>query len=183
MLPVVFDLSCVDVVLIGTGSAAVRKLAALDAAMARVTIYDTGASEDLRRRAGDRYRSGVPNELAPGSILFVAGVADSLAEDIAARARARGVLVNVEDRKPWCDFHVPAVVRRGDLLITVSTSGKSPALAARVRRAIERLIGPEWAGRLETVATLRRRLRARGMAMRAVSRRTDAFLDARNWLP
>lgn len=50
------------------------------------------------------------------------------------------------------------------------------------RIAIERLIGPEWGGRLEAVATLRNRLRARGLSMREVSRRTDAFLDARNWL-
>ncbi len=182
MLPVVFDLDKVTVALVGTGAAAVRKLATLDAAGARPTVYDTGASEALRRRAGERYRHGLPNVYAPGSLLFVAGVADGLASNIAAEARAQGALVNVEDRKPWCDFHVPATVRRGDLLVAISTSGKSPALAARVRRAIERLIGPEWGGRLEAVATLRNRLRARGLPMREVSRRTDAFLDTRNWL-
>ena len=50
-----------------------------------------------------------------------------------ARARAGGVLVNVEDVIGWCDFHNPSIVRRGDLLLTVSTGGQSPGLAARIR--------------------------------------------------
>ena len=64
-------------------------------------------------------------------------------------------LVNVEDVKPWCDFHNPALVRRGDLLLTVSTNGRSPGLAARIRRQLAATFGAEWADRLSTIGRKR----------------------------
>ena len=71
---------------------------------------------------------------------------------LAALARSERVLVNVEDRPALCDFHSVAEVRRGDLLLTVSTGGASPGLAARIRARLAAEFGPEWA---ERVALLR----------------------------
>jgi len=59
-------------------------------------------------------------------------------------ARNAGALVNIEDAKPLCDFHVPSLVRRGDLVMTVSTAGRSPGLARRLRRHLEKLFGDEF---------------------------------------
>ena len=66
----------------------------------------------------------------PLQLLFVAGLPEGEARHLAGRARALGVLVNVEDVLPLCDFHVPAMVRRGDLLLTASTGGAVPGPGA-----------------------------------------------------
>jgi hypothetical protein len=71
--------------------------------------------------------------LAPLQLLFVAGLDEGEARHLAARARAFGVLVNVEDVLPLCDFHVPAIVRHGDLLLTASTGGAAPGLSRALR--------------------------------------------------
>jgi precorrin-2 dehydrogenase/sirohydrochlorin ferrochelatase len=65
-------------------------------------------------------------------------------DTIASEARARGVLVNVMDDVKNCDFAAPAIVRRGDLVIAISTGGKSPALAKRLREELSQRFGPEW---------------------------------------
>jgi precorrin-2 dehydrogenase/sirohydrochlorin ferrochelatase len=65
-------------------------------------------------------------------------------DEIAREARARGVLVNVMDDVKNCDFAAPAVVRRGDLVIAISTGGRSPALAKRLREELSKRFGPEW---------------------------------------
>ena len=99
---------------------------------------------------------------------------------LAQAARAAGALVNVEDMPDLCDFHVPAQVRRGDLLLAISTSGRSPGLARIVREHLETLFGPEWDGILENVASARQQWRSEGLPPDEVSRRTRAMLDWRN---
>ncbi len=62
------------------------------------------------------------------------------------------MLVNVEDVLPLCDFHVPAVVRRGDLLLTASTGGAAPGLARALREWLAQNFGPEWTDRLKDIS-------------------------------
>ena len=102
-----------------------------------------GRGEALARRAGLLAEAGVETRLlspdvsdevlAPLQLLFVAGLSEGEARHLAGRARAFGVLVNVEDVLPLCDFHVPAIVRQGDLLLTASTGGTAPGLARALR--------------------------------------------------
>ncbi len=89
------------------------------------------------------------------------------------------MLVNVEDRPALCDFHSVAAVRRGDLLLTVSTGGASPGLAARIRARLATEFGPEWA---ERVALLRSRRDAWRRDGEDVGDLTDALLRANGWL-
>jgi precorrin-2 dehydrogenase/sirohydrochlorin ferrochelatase len=89
------------------------------------------------------------------------------------------VLVNVEDRPALCDFHSVAAVRRGDLLLTVSTGGASPGLAARIRARLADQYGPEWADRLALLRDHRAAWRRDGGDVAA---RTDALLHANGWL-
>lgn len=91
--------------------------------------------------------------------------------------------MNVEDVKPLCDFHMPSLVRRGDLVVTVSTGGKSPGLARRLRRYLETLFGPEWAGRLNELAEKRDDWRRQDVGMAEIGRRTDAYVEEKGWLP
>ncbi len=73
-------------------------------------------------------------------------------------AQRRHVLCNVVDDPPHCDFFYPAVVRRGDLQIAISTNGKSPALAQRMRQALEQQFGPEYADKVSELGAVRERL-------------------------
>jgi precorrin-2 dehydrogenase / sirohydrochlorin ferrochelatase len=73
-------------------------------------------------------------------------------------ARQRDILCNVVDDPEYCDFYYPAVVRRGDLQIAISTNGRSPALAQRIRRELEIQFGPEYGELLEELGRARQQL-------------------------
>lgn len=93
--------------------------------------------------------------------VFLAVVATSLPElnhRVFEEAHQRGVLCNVVDDPAHCDFYYPAVVRRGALQIAISTDGKSPALAQRLRMELEQTFGPEYEAWLEELGRLRQGL-------------------------
>lgn len=78
-------------------------------------------------------------------------------------ARQRNILCNVVDDPEYCDFYYPAVVRRGDLQLAISTNGQSPALAQRIRRELEIQFGPEYGEWLEQLGKIRQQLFASKM--------------------
>jgi precorrin-2 dehydrogenase / sirohydrochlorin ferrochelatase len=81
-----------------------------------------------------------------GALLAVVATASrALNGSIYREAQRRGVLCNVVDDPEYCDFYYPAVVRRGDLQIAISTSGQSPSLAQKLRQQLERQFGPGYA--------------------------------------
>ncbi len=185
MYPVMLDLGRAHVALVGNGEAAARRLAGLDAAGAGdVRVFAETPSEELARQAGTRLARRLPKveELARARLLLIAGLDRTAAAPLAAAARAAGVLVNVEDHKPWCDFHLPSVTRRGDLMITVSTNGKSPGLARRVRQFIARRFGVEWRDHLDELAVRRENWRASGADAPVLLRLTDDLIARRGWL-
>jgi precorrin-2 dehydrogenase/sirohydrochlorin ferrochelatase len=100
--------------------------------------------------------------------------------EIAEQAHARGILCNVADDPQACDVHIPALVRRGDLTLAISTGGASPAVTAGVRGRLEELFGPEWGGLLTLLGDLREETKGRypQPAQRAVAVR-DLLDDGR----
>jgi precorrin-2 dehydrogenase / sirohydrochlorin ferrochelatase len=160
-----------------------------------IRIGAAGAGEGLKRRLDLLSGAGVQNlavfdgttpsreEMAHLAVLFVAGLDAARSRELAVAARASGVLVNVEDQTDLCDFHVPATVRRGDLLFTVSTGGQSPGLSRLLREALERHFGPEWSERMDEIARTRSGWRTAGIDPGGVSERTRALVKARGWLP
>jgi precorrin-2 dehydrogenase/sirohydrochlorin ferrochelatase len=86
----------------------------------------------------------------------VATASESLNELIYREAQRRGVLCNVVDVPEYCDFFYPAVVRRGDLQIAISTAGQSPSLAQKLRQQLERQFGPGYAEWVEQLGETRR---------------------------
>lgn len=115
-------------------------------------------------------------------VLFIAGLDEVAAAALAAKARSAGILVNVEDVPELCDFHVPAIVRRGDLVLTASTGGQAPGLARRLREWLEGRFGPEWKLHMEEVSAARASWRAGGLPPGEVSRRTRALVSEKGWL-
>ncbi len=185
MIPVALDPARARVALAGRGSLAQRRLAWLLEGGAAPAVYAPQADAALAALAGPRLVRALPGpeDLAETQLLFVAGLDPAEAEALAARARAGGVLVNVEDVVPLCDFHAPSVVRRGDLLLTVSTGGRSPALARMLRERLESLFPAAWSARLGEIAEMRDRLRAGGTGGTEIFRATRDLVAGRGWLP
>jgi precorrin-2 dehydrogenase/sirohydrochlorin ferrochelatase len=154
-----------------------------------VSVGLTGAGDALARRQSMLTEAGItPTPVSANTpldglnVLFVAGLEREVSEELAGRAREQGILVNVEDVPELCDFHVPAAIRRGDLVLTVSTGGQSPGLAKLIREWLERKLGFEWNARLKEMASARAQWREQGHAPSEVSRRTRDFVRSREWL-
>lgn len=185
MFPILVDLASLKVVLVGEGEAAEKRLQALDGAgAASLAVYSAAPSEAFAKLAGKRLIGARPDDetLRQAHIVFLAGLGERESVALAGLAREAGRLVNTEDVKPLCDFHVPSIVRRGDLVISVSTGGKAPGLARRLRRHLQGLFGPEWAGRLDEVGRQRESWRSEGLDLADVSRRVDAYVEEKGWL-
>jgi precorrin-2 dehydrogenase / sirohydrochlorin ferrochelatase len=185
MFPIILDIAEVPVLLVGNGPATLRRLELLDEAGARhVTLYADAPSEALKKRARDRLTLRLPDtiDFNFSRIVMIADFDEETTAELAKKARYAGALVNVEDNKPWCDFHVPAIVRRGDLLLTVSTAGKSPRLARRIKQLLAGLFDESWAERLKLIGKKRNEWRAEGAKIPELAEKTDALIEAEGWL-
>ncbi len=153
--------------------------------LTKVPIFLTGEGEAFEKRKRQLTEHGATKlvcHMEEAAVVMVAGLDSSVSGIIAGDARAAGKLVNVEDVPELCDFYFTSYVRRGDLLIAVSTNGASPTLAKRVREKIAGLFGEEWANHTRVMKELRERLRGEGKSMQEVMAASDAFLDEKGWL-
>jgi precorrin-2 dehydrogenase/sirohydrochlorin ferrochelatase len=170
MLPIVLDLKEWPILVVGRGEAMFKRLALLDAAGAENVSVHVLETDDLKRARGRRIVPRLPkiSEIGLARVLIGAGLTPEEEARVGNTARQHKTLLNIEDRLPWCDFHVPAIVRRGDLVIGVSTGGRGPAVASALRGWLQRRFGIEWGGYLVEAANLRERLRAEGKGPAAV---------------
>lgn len=162
--PVVLDLRDVNVLVVGAGPVAARKVAGLGAAGARVTVVATVVSDALDRSgtAVVHERPFEPRDL-DGMRLVITATGDAATDaDIAAAADGRGIWVNAADQPADCSFILPAIARRGRLSIAVSTDGASPALARRLRDQAGQLLSDEVLALAAELAERRREVRAAG---------------------
>jgi precorrin-2 dehydrogenase/sirohydrochlorin ferrochelatase len=185
MIPITLNPLTTSLAVAGNGSVALRRLRGLrQGGAVDVVLFSPEPSDELRAEAGAALRQYLPDAaaLADLHVLWIADLPADEAADLVAQARALRVLVNVEDVLELCDFHSVAEVRRGNLLLTVSTNGAAPGLAGSIRRTLETCFGPEWAERVDEVAALRRDWRAEGVAMPEAARRIDTLVAERCWL-
>jgi precorrin-2 dehydrogenase/sirohydrochlorin ferrochelatase len=161
--PVNLDVRNRDCLVVGGGSVAERKVKTLLECEARVKVVTTLATRGLQVLASegriDLRMRGYEDSDPEGNFLVI-GATDSegVNEKIGKDAAERGVLCNIVDRPAACSFVLPAIVRQGDLLIAISTSNKSPALARRIRQTLEKEFGPEYAVLLNLMGAIRQRL-------------------------
>lgn len=133
-------------VVIGGGRVAERKVNALLAFGAEVQVVSPDLTEGLQRLVDEgkvtyQQRRYAPEVLAGAFLAFAATSARGVNAQVARDARALGILVNVADSAAECTFILPAILERDELLIAVSTGGRSPALAKRVRDRLAELWG------------------------------------------
>src|SRR5262249_30135391 len=135
-------------------------------------LADAGARVVVRSESDWR-----PEDL-DGAFLCVAASSDpGVRAAVYRAARERGVLTNVMDDGAHCDFAAPAVVRRGHLTIAVSTGGRSPALARRLREHLDHEFGSEWGEALEVLGEVRDETLPLLPDLRERSQRWAAALD------
>ncbi len=153
-------------VVVGGGRVSERKVGSLRECGAHVVLISPELTPELEALASAgaievQRRDFEPTDL-DGAVLAIAATDDTAVnEAVLAAGRERGVLVNVVDVPDLCDFYVPASVNRGDLQVTISTSGACPALSRQLRRRLSEEFGPEYAPYLRLLDGLRRRLIAR----------------------
>jgi precorrin-2 dehydrogenase/sirohydrochlorin ferrochelatase len=155
---------------VGGGAVAARKARALVEAGAQVHVVATQVRDELFAVPDVTWeeRPYRPGDL-DGKVLVVTATDDrSVNHAVFVDADARGIWVNAADDPVNCTFTLPAQLRRGDLLVTVSTSGRSPAVASFVRRWLEEHLGPEFEALLELVAAERDRLQREGRSTESV---------------
>jgi uroporphyrin-III C-methyltransferase/precorrin-2 dehydrogenase/sirohydrochlorin ferrochelatase len=161
--PAFLDLVRKPVLVVGGGVVATTKVRALLPCRADITVVAPEVSDVIAHHAatGDLawHNRGFAESDADGAeIVFAATDDRRLNADVARAARARGIPVLAVDDVPNCDFIAPAIVRRGDVTIAISTAGRSPAMARRIREHLDRTLPSAWGDLLEVAATAREQL-------------------------
>ena len=161
--PVNLNIGNRNCLVVGGGGVGTRKVTALLECDARVTVVSPKTSDHLTKLASSgaiawRQRSYRTSDL--DNMFLVIGATDDekLNHRIHNDAEQANILCNIADRPQSCNFILPAVVRQGDLIITISTSGQSPAFAKQLRREFQKTIGPEYAALLKLMGAIRKQL-------------------------
>lgn len=161
--PICLDIRDRCCLVVGGGSVGTRKVKTLLDCGARVTVVSPDISErleelarhervELKQRA---YRAGD----LKGMFLVVGATDDeNLNRQISRDAEKLNLLCNIADRPEICNFILPSIVHRGDLTISISTSGKSPAMAKKLRKELEMQYGEEYAVFFRLMGAIRKKL-------------------------
>ncbi|AJE04463.1 precorrin-2 dehydrogenase/sirohydrochlorin ferrochelatase family protein [Geobacter pickeringii] len=149
--------------IVGGGGVACRKCHALLEGGARITIIAPRLDPSLGELRDQGLLTHIqrpyePGDLAGAFLVFAATDSAAVNRTVAEEAASRGILVSLADSPALGTFTMPSVVRRGELLIAVSTGGKSPALARLIREQLEEEFGPEYAEALAILGAFREKL-------------------------
>ena len=161
--PVHLDIQNRDCLVVGGGSVGTRKVITLLDCGAKVTVISPVVSPQLRDFATSgsiklserRYRSGDLD----GMFLVIGATDDEeLNRQISNDADHLNTLCNIADRPEVCNFILPSIVQRDDLVLTISTSGRSPAMAKKLRKTLESQFGEEYGVFLKLMGAIRKKL-------------------------
>jgi precorrin-2 dehydrogenase/sirohydrochlorin ferrochelatase len=161
LFPMFLKLQGRSCLVVGGGKVGEPKIGGLLETGARIRVVALHASSRVREWARAEkieleLRAFLAEDLDGAFLAVVATNSRSLNERIYQEAQRRGVLCNVVDVPDLCDFFYPAVMRRGDLQIAVSTAGQSPSLAQKIRQQLEKQFGPAYAAWVEELGETRK---------------------------
>jgi precorrin-2 dehydrogenase / sirohydrochlorin ferrochelatase len=172
--PIFLDLTGRRCIVIGGGAIAERKIEGLLAAGAEITVVSPEISEGLRllfaqrsiKHVSRKYENG---DLSGYRLAFVATDDPATAAAVFSAPHPSGIWVNCADVPSCCDFILPAVIRRGELAVAVSSGGASPAATRAIREELESYLTQEFAQLVQTASEVRADLRQRSIHARAES--------------
>ncbi len=161
--PVNLDIANRKCLVVGGGGVGTRKVITLLDCGAKVTVVSPGVSGQLLELANNGLivlEKSPYRETDLDGMFLVIGTTDDeeLNRQISKDAESKNMLCNIADRPEVCNFILPSIVNRGDLTISISTSGKSPALAKRLRIELEEKFGNEYAELLRLMGAIREKL-------------------------
>lgn len=173
--PVFLDIAGKPVVVVGGGEVALRKVEGLLEAGAEITVVSPELHPDLRTfvdqgRVRHFEREYQPGDLEGYTLAFVGTDDRSINAEVAREGKEWRVWVNAVDDPPNCDFIMGGIISRGDLIVAVSTSGASPAMARRLREDLEEFLSDKYMRMLDLAAEVRRELRE-----------LDILIDPETW--
>ncbi len=182
LYPLMANLENRPVLIVGGGGVATRKVRALLETGARVRVVSERFSPELGALSAKGVITTVtrpyePEDLSDCALVFAATDDPQLNDEISDRAMARGIPVNNITNPEKCTFFVPSRVTRGDLILAISTSGKSPATAKWLRQRLEREFGPEYETLIKWMGVLRDALERDGIAPARISRVSEHLLN------
>jgi precorrin-2 dehydrogenase/sirohydrochlorin ferrochelatase len=170
--PVSLDMTAKRCVIIGGGPVAERKAERLIECGAQVVIVSRSLTPSLEGRKKARKIEHIDTDYEKKALrgaFMVIGATDR--DDVNAQvsqdALSLGILVNIVDDPDKCNFILPSLLQQGDLSIAVSTGGKSPALARRIKEDLQQQYGPEYESLLMIMGSLRKKILAQGHASEA----------------
>ena len=183
-LPIFLDVTGGRCLVIGCGEIAARKVASLLEAGADVVVVSPSLVEELAElarhgRIQHMKRKYAPGDMAGAALVYAATDDANLHQRLHADARERGIPINVADVPALCTFITPAVLTRGSLKIAVSTEGASPAMAKRIIKRLERLLGPEYGLALEVLRAARHHLKSTELDIRTRATKLTALAASR----
>ena len=184
--PVLLDLNQRPVAIVGGGKVALEKVEGLLEAGALLTVYSSEPIVELVvLEAEDKIRihreEPTADELSRATLILAERRGREANDEVFAAAEAAGKFVNVQDDVPCCSFIAPSIVRQGDLVVSISTSGAAPALAVRLRQFITRQLGPEYGKFLSLARRFRRPLAENVSSFSERRRRWYELVDSRVW--
>ncbi|MFI5194566.1 MAG: bifunctional precorrin-2 dehydrogenase/sirohydrochlorin ferrochelatase, partial [Chitinophagales bacterium] len=167
LFPVFLKLEGLEVLLVGAGKVAMEKLSAIigNAPATSITVVGTEIAEAVKAFAGLHdairliERPFEPEDLDDKDIVVVAVNDKSVSNYIRVLAKQKKLLVNVADTPELCDFYLGSIVDKGNLKIAISTNGKSPTMAKRMKEQLNELIPDEIEGVLQNMHTIRQDLK------------------------
>ena len=164
--PAFIDLTNRPVLVVGGGAVAERKVESLLEAEARVTVVSLEVTELLQDHANSKRitlqkRAFAPADIDGVSLVISATDDPSTQKEVASIAASKNILVNTVDKPELCSFIVPAILRRGDITVAISTSGKSPSLAAELRARLGRVLTDDVARTASVLGTVRQEVHER----------------------
>jgi precorrin-2 dehydrogenase len=165
LFPIFLKLSGRNALVVGGGKMAALRVRQLISAGAKVTVISPNFGADfeslVKAKSIALVRRGFKRtDLNRRYFIVIAATNDSKVQKaVFEEAERRGILCNVVDKPARCSFYMPAIVDRGDLKIAISTSGRSPALAGKLRQYLEEAVPKNAADLTETVGRLRSKLR------------------------
>lgn len=170
--PIFVELAGRACLVVGGGNVALGKVHGLLNAGGAVTVISPALHPELEalvtagaaRHIGRAYRQGDVNGF---DLVMVATDDGAVNDEVARHARARRVWVNASDDIPNCDFILPSVIRKGQIVVAASTGGASPALARRLREELDAYLTDDFEPLTLLLAEVRRELRARNVVVKA----------------
>ena len=155
--PLYLDIKGKKCVIVGGGKVAYRKACSLTEAGADVTVISPDTCPEMANEKGlSLINKSYDESCLDGAMLVIAATDDEeINKKVSLDAGKRNIIINVVDRPELCSFIIPSTVKRGNLCISISTGGASPALAKNIRKELEDVFGPEYGEYINLLTRMR----------------------------